>query len=101
MQCPITIKLQKAEFYKFCGNTKLLQGKNKMLSLSIARNILIEIDKQLDSKLALKAWCAKTPAAFSLGSDVTAHITELKELRYQLAMTPERVLYALHSDDLF
>jgi hypothetical protein len=68
-----------------------------MLNITTAKPFLIEIDKQIKERITalnrchlLKAWNA--------GTDIAVHLAELKELRYQLAMSPERVLYAGGTD---
>jgi hypothetical protein len=66
-----------------------------MLNITTAKPLLIEIDRQLKDQYARCREMLLKPSqnSYKLGIDIANHIGELKELRYQLAMTPERVIY--------
>jgi hypothetical protein len=63
-----------------------------MLNITTAKPLLIEIDRQIKDRTNAVNLCLRLKAN-KAGIDIAHHIGELKELRYQLAMTPERVLY--------
>lgn len=64
-----------------------------MLNITTAKPLLAEINRQIELKHALIAQLIHNYKAHKYGADLANHIGELKELRYQLAMTPERVIY--------
>jgi hypothetical protein len=66
-----------------------------MLNITTAKPFLIEIDRQIKARYSLCQQILLKPSnqSYKLGLDIANHIGELKELRYQLAMTPERVDY--------
>jgi hypothetical protein len=73
-----------------------------MLNITTAKPFLIEIDRQIKERTTTILYCAQIGSsvkhpdclkARKQGMDIADHLIELKELRYQLAMTPERVDY--------
>ena len=71
-----------------------------MLNITTAKPHLVEISKQITRRaLVMENYAEsykhyKNPQdAIAKGIAIGAHIAELKELRYQLAMTPEKVYY--------
>lgn len=73
-----------------------------MLNITTAKPFLAEIDRQIKERTKTIVKCGMIGASVShpnainarkQGMDITSHLIELKELRYQLAMTPERVIY--------
>lgn len=81
-----------------------------MLNTTTAKPLLIEIDRQIANRSKLLdqlVAIAKNPSnpdaleASLHGYDIASHIGELKELRYQLSMTPERVTYINSNDSTF
>ena len=73
-----------------------------MLNTTTAKPLLIEIDRKIKERTRVLLHCASIGGSVNhpnaidarkLGMAISDHIIELKELRYQLAMTPERVDY--------
>lgn len=63
-----------------------------MLNITTAKPLLIEVDKQIKASTKITNECFNSKEHM-LGLDIANHIGELKELRYQLSMYPERVIY--------
>lgn len=73
-----------------------------MLNTTTAKPLLIEIDRKIKERTSVLQHCARIggsvnhPNAIDArkqGMAIADHIIELKELRYQLAMYPEKVIY--------
>jgi hypothetical protein len=75
-----------------------------MLNITTAKPLLIEIDRKIKERTSVLAQCALIGASVNhpnaidarkQGMDIADHLIELKELRYQLAMYPERIAYVV------
>ena len=70
-----------------------------MLNTTTANPLLIEIDRQIKDRYMQRCILAEPYQDHNLGYAIATHLAELKELRYQLAMTPERVIHTWGSND--